>query len=194
MIRTRTALFAGLALMTAVAFFFLSQQPSEPEASPTSQPMAIEAAAGASRPSVPPPKKQVTHPSMSPQPSPGNAPSAIATPVVQSDRELAQRSVDRWVEGKNNSDPKAKAPVELATALVQQANDAVRDQKYGKGLATCERALAIDSGNQRAHMVCAIAACNLNAAKKAKRYIEGIASATRRTAVKQICIRNDVRW
>jgi hypothetical protein len=76
--------------------------------------------------------------------------------------------------------------------LTSQAKAAVKAQQLGKGLRICEQALAKKPGDQEAVMVCAIAACKLKQATKAKRYIGRLRSSQRSSMARQICLTNNI--
>jgi len=76
--------------------------------------------------------------------------------------------------------------------LVNQANAAVRDRHYGKGLKLCAQALEIKPNDQSSAMACGIAACNLKKGADAKKYLRRIRGATKKASLRQICIREEV--
>ena len=76
--------------------------------------------------------------------------------------------------------------------LVEQANTAVRDRQYGKGLKLCAQALELRPDDQQAAMVCGIAACNLKKSVQAKKYLRRIRGASKKASLRQICIREEV--
>ena len=73
--------------------------------------------------------------------------------------------------------------------LVEKSEAAVRNQKYGEGSRECRKALALSPSNQRASVVCAIAACNVGNGIAAKEYIRKVKSTSRRNGLTQICLR-----
>lgn len=76
--------------------------------------------------------------------------------------------------------------------LVEQANAAVRDRHYSKGLKLCAMALELQPNDQQAAMVCGIAACNLKKSAAAKKYLRRIRGASKKASLRQICIREEV--
>lgn len=73
--------------------------------------------------------------------------------------------------------------------LLEQANSAVKDTQYGKGLKLCREAIAKNPSDQRALIPCVIASCNLKQAATAKKYFKRINSQTRKDGLRQICVR-----
>lgn len=87
-------------------------------------------------------------------------------------------------------EPPSEANLEV---LVTEAESAARNGQYGKGLKLCEDALRQDKSNVRAMTTCAVSACNLKLAAKAKNYINRLQGQTsRQAAVRQICLRLQV--
>jgi outer membrane biosynthesis protein TonB len=87
-------------------------------------------------------------------------------------------------------EPPSEANLEV---LVTEAETAARNGQYGKGLKLCEDALRQDKSNVRAMTTCAVSACNLKLAAKAKNYINRLQGQTsRQAAVRQICLRLQV--
>jgi hypothetical protein len=87
------------------------------------------------------------------------------------------------------------APVSEANLeeLVTEAEAAARNGQYGRGLKLCEDALRQDKSNVRAMTTCAISACNLKLAAKAKNYINRLqGQGSRHAAMRQICLRLQV--
>ena len=79
------------------------------------------------------------------------------------------------------------------TTASSASEAAARNGQYGKALRLCEDALRVDKSNVRATTACAIAACNLKLAAKAKTYINRLAGqGARHAAMRQICLRLQV--
>lgn len=76
--------------------------------------------------------------------------------------------------------------------LMVEAKAAARDNHMAKAHRLCRQALDRKPGDQDATMVCGIAACNLNKAAQAKKYIAKTKSSTRKGMIRQICLRNGV--
>ncbi len=76
--------------------------------------------------------------------------------------------------------------------LIKQASKAVQNGHHGKGERLCSQALELQPGNQQAAMICGIAACRLKRSALAKKYIRRVHSATRKSSLRQICLKNDV--
>jgi pSer/pThr/pTyr-binding forkhead associated (FHA) protein len=94
-------------------------------------------------------------------------------------------------------EPKEPDPAPTSEAnleeLVTEAEAAARNGQYGRGLKLCEDALRQDKSNVRAMTTCAVSACNLKLAAKAKNYINRLqGQASRQAAVRQICLRLQV--
>jgi tetratricopeptide (TPR) repeat protein len=89
-------------------------------------------------------------------------------------------------------DPTPDPPPGDLDALIAQANDAARSGQYGKALSLCEKALAIKPNETRALMACALSACNLKNAAKAKRYISKLPG-SRGDMARQVCLRHGVK-
>jgi pSer/pThr/pTyr-binding forkhead associated (FHA) protein len=70
--------------------------------------------------------------------------------------------------------------------LLAEAQEAARNNLYGRARRLCSQALEQRRGEPRAVMVCAIAACNLGNARLAKRYY-GMAGADQKNQLYQIC-------
>ncbi len=94
--------------------------------------------------------------------------------------------------------PKPRTPTASASSgkssaqLVREAKTAAKSAQFGKALRLCSEAIRKGGGGQDAAMVCAIAACNLKSASRAKRYIRSL-STSRRNMARQICLRNGVK-
>lgn len=76
--------------------------------------------------------------------------------------------------------------------LLQQSKDAAEKGEYGKALRFCEAALDKKPSEQEAVSTCAIAACRLNNALKAKRFFRKINSEQRQVQMRQICLQNSI--
>lgn len=87
------------------------------------------------------------------------------------------------VGGEPDEDPSSTG------TLTGQAEDAVRNTQYGKGMQLAKQVLAQEPENQRALTTMAIAACNLKLGKEATEYVARIKSSQRRQGLKQICLR-----
>lgn len=70
--------------------------------------------------------------------------------------------------------------------LLNEAQEAARNNLYGKARRLCSQALEVRRGEPRAVMVCAIAACNLGNARLAKRYY-AMATTDQKNQLYQIC-------
>ncbi len=77
--------------------------------------------------------------------------------------------------------------------LFESSRSLVRDGRYAKGLAKCEEVLRRAPDHQEGRVVCAIAACHLKKAKKAKRHASKISSAAKRAGIEQICLLQGVK-
>jgi pSer/pThr/pTyr-binding forkhead associated (FHA) protein len=79
-----------------------------------------------------------------------------------------------------------------AAELTNEARAAAKTGHWGKALRLCESALAKKSSDQEAAMVCALAACNIKSASKAKKYMKKLRSPSRKGMARQICLKNGV--
>ncbi len=130
------------------------------------------------------------------------APDAITVTRAQPDKVNEQPS--------NNEDPSNEAPdesentsvgasrpaPELQAAptpsveeLMTRSKKEVKDTNYEEGFDLCRAALKQEPKNQEAHMICAIAACNLKRGPEAKEHYNQIRSSQRKNGLKQICLR-----
>lgn len=71
--------------------------------------------------------------------------------------------------------------------LVQESEEAARKGLYGQARRLCSQALEMEPAQPRAVIVCAIAACNLNNKRLAKRYYALAATEDRQRHIYQIC-------
>ncbi len=76
--------------------------------------------------------------------------------------------------------------------LINDARQAAKTGQWGKAIRQCEAALAVKHGDQEAAMVCALAACNIKNASKAKKYMGQLRSPSRKGMARQICLKNGV--
>ncbi len=76
--------------------------------------------------------------------------------------------------------------------LIDEARTAAKTGQWGKAIRQCEAALAEKHGDQEAAMVCALAACNIKNASKAKKYMGLLRSPSRKGMARQICLKNGV--
>ncbi|MCP4447538.1 MAG: zf-HC2 domain-containing protein, partial [Myxococcales bacterium] len=84
-----------------------------------------------------------------------------------------------------------KMGTDSVDALVEQARSAARVRQYEESLEGCEAALIVAPDHQAARLVCGIAACNLRMKERAVQHIDELEGASKRAAVRQICIRNE---
>ena len=73
-----------------------------------------------------------------------------------------------------------------------QARDAARNGQWARALSLCESAASMDSGDQDTAMVCALAACNIKSASKAKTHLDRLRSPSRRGMAVRTCKKNGV--
>ncbi|MCP4446952.1 MAG: FHA domain-containing protein [Myxococcales bacterium] len=111
---------------------------------------------------------------------------------------ISRVACERAVANNKNRRPDAKPPINPENdgppfeELVDQASAAVRDHHFGKGLTLCAQALEQKPNDQRAVLVCGIAACNLKKSAQAKKYLRRIRGASKKANLRQICIRAEV--
>jgi ABC transport system ATP-binding/permease protein len=79
-----------------------------------------------------------------------------------------------------------------AAELTAEAREAARSGQWGKALRLCESAAAKDRGDQDNAMVCALAACNIKSASKAKKHMDRLKSPSRKGMARQTCLKNGV--
>jgi tetratricopeptide (TPR) repeat protein len=76
--------------------------------------------------------------------------------------------------------------------LLDEARKAAFDGHYGKAIRSCEAALEKKPNDQEAIKTCAVAACKLKSAARAKKYLRKLTSETRQQMVRQICLQSGV--
>jgi serine/threonine-protein kinase len=78
-----------------------------------------------------------------------------------------------------------------ANQLLDDGRAAAKNTQWGKVMGLCGRVLQCNPGNAEAVMLCALAACNVKNAAKAKAYISRL-PASRQSMARQSCLRNGV--
>jgi len=122
--------------------------------------------------------------STAPDPKPDRRDTRRATSAAKPDPKPDPEEDD----SKGSSDTSGKD----ANELTNEARAAAKTGQWGKALRLCEAALAQKSGDQEAAMVCALAACNIKSASKAKKYMAKLRSPSRKGMARQICLKNGV--
>jgi hypothetical protein len=125
------------------------------------------------------------------EPAPNDAVSAEDEPAVgQAQGDPPQSGQLDIGESENKQTPApepAPGPSREVQELVQESEEAARKGLYGQARRLCSKALEIEPAQPRAVIVCAIAACNLNNERLAKRYYALAATEDRQRHIYQIC-------
>jgi pSer/pThr/pTyr-binding forkhead associated (FHA) protein len=84
--------------------------------------------------------------------------------------------------------PDPRAPTRSVEELVAEAEEAGRKGLHGQSRRLCEQALDLKPRDAQANLVCAIAACNLNNERLAKRYYANAPTGEQKGQIYQICL------
>ncbi len=90
-------------------------------------------------------------------------------------------------------DPPAKPADPGFDADLEAARKAAFDGDYRTALTRCQAALRQRRGDQEANKTCAVAACKLRDARRARTYIRRIESETRQQMIRQMCKQSGVQ-
>jgi pSer/pThr/pTyr-binding forkhead associated (FHA) protein len=84
--------------------------------------------------------------------------------------------------------PDPRAPAKSFEELVAEAEEAGRKGLHGQSRRLCEQALDLKPRDGHANLVCAIAACNLNNERLARRYYANAPTGEQKGQIYQICL------
>lgn len=84
--------------------------------------------------------------------------------------------------------PDPRAPARSFEDLMAEAEEAGRKGLHGQSRRLCEQALDLKPRDAQANLVCAIAACNLNNERLAKRYYANAPTGEQKGQIYQICL------
>lgn len=142
---------------------------------------------------APAPSESASEPVQEPasEPAPNDTVAAEDEPAVgQAQGDPPQPGQLDIGESENKQTPTpapAPEPTGKVAQLIQDAEDAGRKGLYAKSHRLCSQALALEPGQPRAVIVCAVAACNLQNARLAKRYYGMAKAPDEKNVIYQIC-------
>jgi hypothetical protein len=104
-------------------------------------------------------------------------------------RPVDQRFAEYWqlVTRRPARKPRPAEPIETFVPFLRD-----RQGSWGKALRLCDEAAEKDRGDQDNAMVCALAACNIKSASKARKHMARLKSPSRKRMARQTCLKNGV--
>jgi hypothetical protein len=145
----------------------------------------------------PEPSAAVSEPAQEPAQEPANEPAQHDTVAADDGPAVEQAQGDTPQPGQldigdaNTERAPTPAPAPEPTGkllqLIQDAEAAGKEGRYAKAHRLCSQALEIEPGQPRALIICAIAACNLDNTRQARRYYAQAPTKEQQTQIYQIC-------
>lgn len=122
------------------------------------------------------------------EPAPGtaadSADAAETAPAAGPEQASAQPAAPEQAEERVEPAPEPSGKV---LQLIQESEEAARVGMYGQARRLCSQALEIEPAQPRAVVVCAVAACNLNNRRLAKRYYAMAPTQEYKNMIYQVC-------